>query len=195
MALKDSPAKALSKALGTFLDTKITSLNEVFNEWPEANYNLNMPSLTIVVAGRATLEKVPPYLFYSEVIDEEVDPVPILDRYAIGEWTIPLQLDFWCRNQEERNIIHDAFLAAFHGNAETDGAGLVLTIPTYYGLKGSFQVEDVLIDDSEEASQRNEWRVKIAVSASVKAVVEKTESAILETEIVSDISDTVTITE
>jgi hypothetical protein len=116
------------------------------------------------------------------------------NKYQIGEYEFPLQVDIWARTKEERFRLEDEFLNAFSADFPIHGLSLVLE--RYHDVNCKYDMIDTFTyPDDEGSSQRREWRAKIDLVANCKAIHELDEFAMVTTEIESEIYEDKTFTE
>jgi hypothetical protein len=99
-------------------------------------------------------------------------------KYVVGHYDFKLQLDFWCGLRDERFKVLQQFFDAL--NKEVEPMGLSLALPDYHGVFARFDYVGYSFPDSEEASQRGEWRVKVSLLGHCKVVAEKSRAIITE---------------
>jgi hypothetical protein len=167
----ESVSKEVIKRLGLHIASKITGLNVLY-EFPEANVQLAYPSLSIIQMGDAayTPENNIYEISRSEIYEDNTADI----RYCVGKYDIKLQLDAWCRSKEERNDLYQSLFLSL--NSEFPKLGLSLNLTDYYNIVSRYNMVSFIKDDTEIASQRKEWRVKINVMVDTNAVIEKQES-------------------
>lgn len=167
--------KAVLEALSDFLKDGMPELKQIIEEFPAPNQKLNYPALSIMHSGDPVFAPVSPvYILEQGSIVSHKAPV----KYVVGQYELRLQLDFWCGNKEERYRIYEKFFNVF--NAAIDPMGLSLQLEKYHDLWVRYDQVGHSLPDGEEASQRNEWRVRVDILATTKAVREKTENIITE---------------
>lgn len=189
--------KQVIKVLADYLLAEmasITSIDQILEEWPEASLELqNYPVISIIT--KTTPEFTPhmdPQPFESVVNDEDDKSRDY--KYSVGQYDFELQVDLWTDYKARRHTLYQEFFAAFHKKLVTQGySGVTLVMADYHGCPIHFQMVGYSYTDSEEASQRKEWRVKIDLLANCEAVFEATQKAIVETEQSTEVSDTIKI--
>ncbi len=183
--------KEIVKKYGNYLSGKMSSLTEVYEEFPSGNRKLKMPSVSIITEGKATFDPETSGAYVASSSDISGEPALKVIKYVIGQYEVPLQIDFWCRNKEERSQIYAEFVDAMTGQDITaePQIGVILALTEYHNAFCHYDLGGYSFDDDETSSQRKEWRVKIDVVATCKAIVERTQSVILETEMQTEITD------
>ncbi len=184
----ESVTEEILKRLGNHLASNMPELEEVLDGFPEGNTSINFPSLSIIEAGTSKFtNEMSPYPYVeieaSDITDHKADV-----RYVVGQYDVSLQLDFWCRSKEERDDLFEKFIQAFNSQFPSLGLNLVLT--DYHNVMCYYMMEGYSKEDSEISSQRQEWRVKINIVANCKAILEKEEPIVEETEVTGDIQGT-----
>lgn len=168
----------------------ITSADQIVEEWPESNDEMaEYPVISIMTPGAPNYE---PYMGVNKPFESaENDPGKTYDyKYAVGQYDFELQIDIWTDYKEKRHLIYQEFFAAFHKKLADQGhSGVNLTLTNYHGAPVNYQMVGYNYGDSEEASQRKEWRVKIDVIANCEAVIETTQAAMVDNQAVTTIDD------
>lgn len=171
----------ITKRLGLFLKENMPSLNDVVYDFPMGNVDLDLPTLSIITVGRPNyLNELNPYVINTPSLSPG-DDASHKYKWVVGWYEFTLQLDIWCGSKHERDSLHEELFQAFHKDPEKQGVNL--TLDDYHEIVCRYDLDGYLFQDSEDASQAQEWRVKIDVLANCKAVIEKTDSAIIETEV------------
>lgn len=162
---------SLVKALATRLAT-ISGLT-VLKEWPAANQKLVLPSVTIT-QGEPKFRALDPYLLSitNPNVAHEVTSVKI-----VGEYDLVIQLDLWARNKVERAQYFELLFAKL--NPDITPMGLSLQMSDYSNLWARYDLDSHQFVDDEATAQRQEWRCKLSLLANTRAVLSKTEFAII----------------
>lgn len=184
----ESVTEELIKRIGEHLKDNMPNLSDVLYEFPESNIEIDYPSLSIIQAG--DLDYTPemtPYP-YVEIGSGDITASKADVRYVVGQYNGVLQLDLWCRNKEERDDLYEEFFQAF--NSQFPVLGLTLSLTDYHSALCRYDLRGSSKEDSEISSQRKEWRVRIDVMFNCKAILEKEEFIVEETEVTSDIQVT-----
>lgn len=165
----ESISKEISHRLADYLDSQIR-FREVIEEWPEANRQLKFPCLSII-AGSPEFTPHSPY---------ELKPVAAADsnnradiKYLVGNYNFSIQLDIWCKSAEERHDMQQKVFDAFH--SQNGKPGLSLNLRDYHDIICHYVLNGYDFQDSEESSQRKEWRLRCSVLGNCVAVYEKPE--------------------
>jgi len=174
----------MKERLGAYLKAQVPVIQEVLNEWPEANQQLKYPSL--VITGNSPE--------YSNLMTYALNMDPVVDnkrkvRYVIGQYDLNMQVTVWCRNKKERLDIHELIFKAM--NPQVEPAGLVLTLTDYFSIQASYDIAGHQLPDDEEAAQRREWRATLQVLGHVKAIIEKEEFSMATIETTLETPDTI----
>lgn len=163
------------KYLSSYLKVECPSLKNAYENFPNPSQVLEYPSLTIINAGKSVFT---PYgdqyvIYKGDVIDsgEDIGKFPV--RRVVGNHVFNFQLDFWCSSKPERHAIFKEFFNAF--NKDTNAMGLSLQMEDYYNTFAHYSITDLDTSDSEDQSQRSEWRIKIGLVVDCMAVIERNE--------------------
>jgi hypothetical protein len=166
--LADNVTKAVLEALGTYLKTAMPKIKNISFDWPNPNVALQYPCITITTGSPEFANMMPEFLSRSAIQNNKATA-----RYEVGSYEFSLQVDIWCGSKEERFRIYDDFFKAFNANVEVMGLALQLT--KYYDIFARYDLVGYDFNDGEEPSQRAEWRARLQVRASCKAILEKTQ--------------------
>lgn len=160
----ESVTEEVAKRLAAHLKSAVPKLKSTKLEFPEPNEKLDYPCLTVDM-GTVTFRALQPY-------ELENPPAPANHlsevKWVVGIYDIPIQLDLWTRNKEERDDLFHLLFEALNPNITPMGLSLRLT--DYYNLWCRYDVTGHDTPDTERASQQGEFRVKIDLLANCKAV-------------------------
>lgn len=166
--------KSVAKALIDSLVGKMPSIVKAYDDFPNQSQNLKFPSLS-VFTQQPKFNQVSPYVISKATEKNEDGKVEVIK--CVGNYDFDIQVDIWCESKFQRAQIYEEFFAAFHAVYPT--MGLNVKMPGYFDQYISFvQTNLKFLDDGELASQRNEWRIKIDVLGSCRAVVRTMEHLI-----------------
>jgi len=169
--MADHVTKAVIEALGAHLKEQIRSLNQVIYDFPAPNLSLKYPSLSIISGNPTFTPEANAYILEQGDTDPSSKKANIVK--IVGTYDFKLQLDFWCRDKQERFKIYDEFFMAFH--QEVEPMGLSLKLSKYHDVWCRFDQTGYEYEDSDISSQRAEWRVIINLTAQCRAALEKSE--------------------
>lgn len=177
MANRPSASRSLVKGLMALIKGRMTSIEQAFDDFPANNQKLKYPSFSIFTQSPTFTPMIPYIVRVGEKVADEEDPdfgkAPVL--YCIGGYEFNLQLDFWCESKHQRHDIMEEFVLEFNDVDPTSGVNLKLE--EYHGEWIHAFFRDVQFNsDSEISSQRNEWRFKVSVIVSMRALKEKMEN-------------------
>ena len=169
----ESISEIVPKTLGKHLVGSVSSLREYYQEFPSANRKLRMPSISVFVSS-APFRAITPYL------KKEVTPADITNSKAnvlwvVGIYDFTMQVDLWARTKEERDDLTDQLFNALNPNINP--MGVVLPMEEYFGQLCDYVYNGHETNDSEERSQRDEWRMTFNVLATCRAI--RTEKAFI----------------
>jgi hypothetical protein len=139
----------------------------VKNEWPAPNIKLVYPTIT-VLPGSQSFEWMQPV---ERIVS--IEGPSATAYYAIGNVTLPLQIDLWTENKVQRRRLLKALeLALFQ---DPDAGGFICVgMPYYYGETAViFMDTPTILGDGPEMALQNEWRATIAMTAETEFVVPK----------------------
>jgi hypothetical protein len=181
------------KSLANYLRTELPDV-QVLEDWPDPKEQLSMPTISIIASGNRGYTHCFPQ-FWKKTVNEEN---ALLDDvvYRVGQYDFTLQLDLWCEYKVQRGELYERVHDALNKQFLTDSpAGLSLELEDYHDLIARFDQAGYTYLDSEENSQRSEWRVKIDVLVNHSRLAVKTQSRMEEITLQNQISDTVDVEE
>lgn len=190
-------SRELIKELAAYLlanMSSISSADQILQEWPESNFEMEAsPTISIITVDPPTFT---PHI-NPEIVDSAVNgsnPNEYDYKYSVGQFDYTIQVDIWCDYKEERHVVFQEFFHAMNKKLVDQGhTGVTLTLTDYYGAPVHFVVTGYNYGDSEEASQRKEWRVKIDLLVNAEAILEATQAAMIDNDSVTDIGDDINI--
>jgi hypothetical protein len=188
---KESVTREVVHRLGDYLLERMPMIRQVIHDFPEANIQLQYPCISIFSNEPEFSPQMAPYEYSST----QVNNTQYEFLYVVGMYEWQIQVDIWCQTKEQRHKLYDQFFRAF--NSQFPIMGLSLNLTDYYDIICRYdQVALNFNTDGEAAAQRKEWRVKIDLLGNCKAIVDRSEFAILTTEInVDDVRPDVEIEE
>lgn len=168
---------SLIKSLSTHLLANCKSLKKVYDNFPNPSQKLEYPCGTIF-SGKPTFN---PHgdqyvLFKGAVITTGADSGKYPVQRVVGNYEFKFQLDLWCSTKFERHAIWQEFFKGFNNNSSAMGLSLQLT--EYFNTFAHYSITDFDFSDSEEQSQRSEWRIRVGILVDCVAVIERNESLI-----------------
>ena len=192
--MAESVSIEVIRRLGVYLKASVTDLCQVLEDWPESNMDLKYPSLTIFSGATPKLTPCAPWQLSDVAADGNNQAV---NKYVIGQYDFSLQLDLWCSSKVSRHKLYEKMVLAFSGpfiDGTSDTTGIGLNLTDYHNIMCRYDLTGYKFDDSEAGSQRKEWRVKLDVLANCRAVVERQQYIIIETELLdTDINTEIVI--
>lgn len=167
----ESLSEILPKKLAAYLKANVSGLVETYGEFPSANQRMNLPALSVFTV-RPDFRPLAPYTMPIDPDDVDENNQTTV-KWVVGIWDYVLQLDLWARNKEERDDLHDAIFNALNPNISP--MGLVLVMDEYFNQRCDYVYTGYEHQDSQEKSQRDEWRVTLNLLATCKAIRERQE--------------------
>jgi len=171
------------KRLGQYLLDTVSSLREFHPEFPPANMSLRLPSIT-AFAPDPDFRPLTPYLKNPAA---NIKNSKAKLQYVVGIYDFTIQLDLWTGNKEERDDLFDELFNALNPNITPMGLGLVME--EYFDQICDYLYVGHKHGDSEERSQRDEWRITLNLLATCNAIRTKKEFIIEDTQTASEIED------
>jgi len=171
----------IGAALGDELDRLVPKFKQVLNQFPESNRKLKYPSMSIFAVD-TPITPVPRYEHEIGPLNEEdPDNKFSINKYVTGKLDGKLQLDLWAQSKEQRGEMVNLVQEAFESQETT--SGLTITLKNYHDILSRFDLVGVSFPDSEESSQRKEWRAKLDVLVNCKTITAKKQSVIVTPEL------------
>ena len=165
--------KTIVKALIVHLKARMPSLLEAYDDFPNPSQPLKMPGMSVFLR-KPNFNPLSTYvLSKGALIASGADTGKYPVKRVVGSYDFNMQVDLWCPTKPSRHSMFQEFFAAFNNNAMV--SGLSLQVADYHNQWVRFDMDDPEFVDSQEGSQRNEWRVKIDVLANCKAIVSTNE--------------------
>ena len=196
----ESVTEIVPKVLGEYLKSNVSGIREYYDEFPNASMSMRTPSVSVITKSYEFSPEMNPYK------TKAVDPGDIVANkakvlYVVGDYEVGIQLDIWCGSKEERDDYFDAVFNAL--NPLISPMGLTLNMDEYFGCLCDYLYVGHEFADSEERSQRDEWRATLSLLATCKAIRDRKEFIItdtptpaeIEAEPGSEISTTVVVTD
>lgn len=171
--MADFAVRGCIKGLIVHLKANMPSLKQAYDDWPNPNQKLEYPCLSIFSRNPSYMG-VNPYVISKGdpiISGPDEDKVPV--RTVIGMWDFKFQIDLWADSKPTRAKIEKELMAAFSKDRSTSGVNLQLT--DYFSEWVHFDLADFAYADTEEGSQRSEWRVKVDVLANCREIIETNE--------------------
>jgi hypothetical protein len=165
--------EAIVDELVKYLKENIPELNKVYLEWPNHNEALQMPCASVLTVGNPTYTNYMPTLWKRE---------NGLSHYYVGAYDITLHIDLWAEYKQARGDLMERVFDTFNKQFQELGMalGLSLSLVDYYNVIARYDINGYTYMDSEESSQRDEWRAKIVVLVNCPRVMTKIESVMEE---------------
>lgn len=176
--------EAVVEQLVKYIKENIPEFNDVQLEWPNYNESLNMPCAAVMTIGN------PEYTHQMPVLRSYNDSDGV-SEYYVGFYDMVLHIDLWAEYKQTRGDLMEKVFDLFHKQWQESGQaiGASLTLEDYYNVIARYDLNGYTYMDSEETSQRDEWRAKIVVLVNCPRVLGKIESKMTEITLDHDISD------
>ena len=183
----ESITDIVPKRLGQYLTENISSLKDYYAEFPASHRDMRMPSVSVITSSAEFRAQQA-----SPCGGHDLDPATIKGTEAVVNWAVgiydfQIQLDIWARNKEERDDLFDAVFNTLNPNIQP--MGVVLKMDEYFGQLCDYIYVGHTLADSEERSQRDEWRISLQILATCKAVRSRKEFVIIDTPTASEIEN------
>lgn len=176
----ESITEILPKALGKYLLDEVSGLKDYYDQFPAPNRSIDMPSVSILFQTPEFTPESVPYLV-NPVDPSQVQSSKSRVKWVVGQYEGRVQLDLWTRNKEERDDLTDAIFNALNPNITP--MGLTLELDEYFGVLCDYLYVGHGFEDSEITSQTDEWRTIFEILISCKAVRERREFIIEDSEL------------
>lgn len=166
---------AVVNGLADFMRQNILGLEKVYVDFPHPDQVLKMPCATVFTRPSA-FNALSPYVKYRAETPNENNEFEV--HRVVGNYEMQLQVDLWCQSKFERQDMFEVFFNGF--NLKSEEMGISLPLPNYFDEIARFNIVRFEFIDTEEQSQRDEWRVRFDVTADVR-VIQKTLAHLMET--------------
>lgn len=160
---------SIIKALATYLKANVAGLQEVYDDFPSPSQKLKYPSGSIFT-GSPKFHALTPYVIWK---GSALPNGKVPYKKVIGQYEFDLQLDLWVASKAQRHEIYELLVAAM--NPSPTAPGLSLQLSSYHNEWARYLIRGLQYPDSEENSQRSEWRVKVDIVADIKCVASFTD--------------------
>lgn len=180
---------AAIRSLRNYLEEEVEELNEVYDEWPYHGDELNVPCASVMTVGTPTYMNLQPYE-YDRTQDPDVANNDLIYD-AVAQLDGEIQIDIWTEYKLERGRILDLVTKAINKqNIESDlPNGLSLVMSEYHNVIARYDQVGYTYMDSEENSQRAQWRVKVSILFSHVVVEVKSRPRITDVILTHQISE------
>lgn len=178
----ESISEVIPKALGKYLLDNVKGLREYYPEWPSAHERIRLPSVSIFT-GSSDFRPAMPYIKSMGAVSNSASEI----TYVVGHYDFNIQMDLWTGSKGERDDIFDSLFNALNPNINP--MGLELTLEEYFSQLCSYTYVGHTIGDSEQAAQRDEWRMTLNLLATCKAIRTKQEFVIEDVQTQSEIEE------
>jgi len=173
--------------LGRYLVDTVRDLQEFYDEFPSGNMKIDLPSVSIfantdlvfIPQGNPSPVKKPDPISPPTLPGET--QVKTLVQWMVGQYDGTLQVDLWAGTKEERDDLTDALFNAL--NPTIKPMGLTLPMTEYFGVLCDYLYVGHNFEDTEGSSQTDEWRTKFELLVTCKAVRERQEFIIEDSEL------------
>lgn len=179
------------KKLGQYLLDEVSGLKEYYDEFPAPNMTLKMPSVSIHAVAPEFRPQAVPYRQKDPIVPNTTpgqDQTPQHTNWVVGFYDTKLQLDIWAGNKEERDDLYDAVFNAL--NPKISPMGLTLKMDEYFDQLCDYLYVSHVYSDSEERSQRDEWRATLTILATCNVIRTRKEFVIETTDLDIAVLDT-----
>jgi len=157
------------KSIGEYLLSEVTDLNEYVDGFPEANQDIDYPSISLIVlSSKFEKEKNPREITRGSEVGNEASI-----KYQIGQWEIQVQLDLWASYKAQRSDIGIKIYEALNKNGEAGNLALQLT--DYHNEYANITFTGMNDQNDEAGSHEKEWRRRYDIIVDVAEILEKTE--------------------
>lgn len=182
--------QAAVKSLQTYLKAEVEEFNNnVFDEWPYHGDEMDLPTCSIMTAGTPVYLNLQPYIYRQEADPDNSDNDLIYE--AVAQLDGRLQVDIWTQYKKDRGQMLELVTKAINKqNIESDlPNGLSLEMAEYHNVIARFDQVGYTYIDTEEGSQKSQWRVKIELLFSHVVIEVKSRPRISEITLTHQISD------
>lgn len=177
------PIQLAISALVDHLRANVPELGgKVAKGWPDPEKEIPLPSASV---SHGDADRIGHDA--AEVLRVPVPGSAVLVdvTYAVGDYTVPVQIDLWATKQSARGEIGDLVRALFTDPEVGDDLRLVLD--QYADQLATFQIEDWRDTNDADSAKRGEWRQTINLTLEVPEVSTKRQSLLLTADATVDV--------
>lgn len=183
----ESITEIVPYSLGKYLKDKVPGIKEFYDEFPNASVSFKMPSVSVICKNTEFVPTAVPYKT-RPVADGDILSNKASVLWVVGDYNFTIQLDLWTGSKEERDDLYDAVFNWL--NPRISPMGLTLIMDEYFGSLCDYLYVGHTFSDSEESSQKDEWRATLNVLATCKALRDRKEFIITDPDTAKEIEDT-----
>jgi len=173
----ESITEVVTTALADWIEDNSKSIRQTLIDFPEPNFRLEMPSISVIAPRMEFEPRNNPYL-QNPVNPDEIKDSQAQVNWIIGDYEMSLQLDLWCGNKEE---LDDVFSELFEILNPGIKPGVNIKMPQYFNAICSFLYVSHDRNNEERESTQDEWRITLNVLATCKAIRSRKQFIIEET--------------
>jgi len=181
--------------LKRYLEQNVDGIAQVVEGWPDRNIELEYPSISIINMGNPTISHVQPYIYEVSGVKRKIPDDSNINNdivdFVVGYYENIIQVDIWAEYKAQRGTFFDLVQAAFDKDfIDNHGpTGLSLVLTEYYDVIARFDQLRYNYVDSEDSTQRSEWRVKMDIQVHFPKIIQKSVPRINETVVINQIGD------
>lgn len=156
--------RSVMSELATLLDTELGSaIEQVLPEWPSANVEMDLPSITLTLAGNPEFTPHAPVAFSLGAVTDHQSS----NKYVVGQYDFRVQLDIWAKYKKQRSSLYEA---VFNILRPTTGTGLVLQLTDYHNVYCPVSLDGFGHSDNQGSAMNAEWRATVFLVGTCMAV-------------------------
>lgn len=182
LGANEAPISQLVK----YLKENIPEFNKVYLEWPNHNEKFDMPCASVLTIGNPEYTNQMPVLWKNEAGTS---------YYIVGFYDLTINIDLWAEYKQQRGDLMERVFDVFNKQFQDQGLalGISLQLEDYHNVIARYDLNGYNYGDSEEASQRDEWRAKISVLVNLPRIMAKVESVMENIEVDQDVDTDIVI--
>lgn len=158
--------EAVIRGLKTYLTTAMAGI-QITDDWPNPSQNLVFPSLTILSGEPKFTQQLNYVIGKGTTKDFKTKKYPIYK--CMGSYDFVVKAHLWADSKPKRHELYEKFIAAMNPDFIT--SGLRLQLPDYYGEWVTFDMQNHVIVDNQENTQRSERRIIVDIVVNCRAIV------------------------
>lgn len=198
--MASAPITAMQEALKTLLDARLPTELEresapagtaayVYSGWPDYEYDLRYPTVSITVPGSGeTLFHSPQLLSHTP---DDIDPTTEA-LWKIGITTVTIQIDVWANSVAQRDLVAAAVRHSLRANVAQGDTVLRVQLAAYFNAWASFvTTSSGHHPDSDVSGDEYRWRMD--VDADVAELIRATQTRIKTMRVDWSVCDTVDV--
>lgn len=179
---------AAVRGLQEYIKEKVSEFNEVFDEFPAADCEVELPSCSISTVGTPLYTNLMPEEHKRYEDEDNSNNDTVID--IIGQYDARYQVDIFAGYKIQRSRLMESVIDALNlEQIESDlPSGLSLVLEEYHDVIARYDQVGYTYIDGEQNSQKGQWRVKLDLIVNYSKVIVRSIPRINEITVTTDIA-------